>query len=148
MVLLITSVLSGLFTALTIYVYYYDNDFKLVFVIMRAILLSLGIAFYIVVLYMQYSAVKLLKRFVDCHSEDGSNKKIAWLHFIMTLLFFWSTAFYKACTLTIFSKELAVNSVFDMSHNSPWELAAKLNKSVSSLFAFMILLYMFWRYTL
>ena len=52
MVLLIASVLGGLFSALTIYVYYYDNDFKLVFVIMRAILLSLGIAFYIVVLYM------------------------------------------------------------------------------------------------
>ena len=148
MVLLITSVISGLFTALAIYVYYHEKHFRTVFIVARAILLSLGIAFYIVVLYMQYSAVKLLKQFVDSHSEVGSNKKIAWLHFIMTLLFFWSTAFYKACSLTIFLKELASGSVFDLSHNSPWELAAKLNKSLSSLFAFMILLYMFWRYTL
>ena len=61
------------------------------FVIARAILDIFGSIYFVIILCMLYSAVILLRRLVDDNSEEGSDKTVAVLHFLLIIAFIWAT---------------------------------------------------------
>ena len=83
---------------------------------------------------------------VDRNSKEGSDRTIGLLHMLMIIAFIWARVFNNLVEMLILN--LNRDKVYAYKYHSKYEMAAHFNSIVSEFIAFMILLFMFWRYTL
>ena len=105
----------------------------------------IGLCLYIFNIYLLWSSVKLMRRFLDDHSRQKSNEKTACLHIVMMVSMLVSSTIYNL--LMAISKGLKLPYP-DLETRLDLNLTAKLIKSVGGFIACIILIYMFWGYAL
>ena len=96
---------------------------------------------------MLTNAIRLLHRFALDRSQNLANNKTAILHVIMILSLFVTTIFNDAIMIIIegvnyYNKEKRLKDFED------WLNAGVIIKNFGQFFAFSILLYMFWSYSI
>ena len=82
--------ISGTLFILNQYWILKKDEFEAFFVITRAIECMIGTVFIIIIICMLSSAVNLLRLIVDNNSEEGSDKTVAVLHFLLIIAFTWA----------------------------------------------------------
>ena len=101
-------------------------------------------AFYCFTLYLLWSSVQLLRRFIKSHSEQGSNEKTACLHIVMILSLFTSSIICNILLLIAHGKSYGKKDTsladFDLVY------LAKFIKNLGQFVSIQILLFMFWGY--
>ena len=82
--------ISGTLFILNQYWILKKDEFEAFVVITRAIECMIGTVFIIIIICMLSSAVNLLRLIVDNNSEEGSDKTVAVLHFLLIIAFTWA----------------------------------------------------------
>ena len=101
------------------------------FIIARVIMDISDFICFAIILCMLCSAVNLLRRLLDDNSEEGSDKTIAVLHFLLIIIFIFSSFFENIVQIgflikSVSSKGQRIPYLFD--YKNYWFMLANLNK--------------------
>ena len=144
-------ILSGILFCLNQYWILVKKQSVLYFAMARAGLDIMGSIYFVIILCMLYSAVSLLRRLVNDNSEEGSDNTVAVLHFLLVIAFIQASLFESIVRIVFFVISTLQNGKsisFEFNYGNFWAMVENLNKTISYFISFMILLFMFWRYTL
>ena len=129
----------------------YKKGYKLECAVIIGVCSLISVIFYIGILCLLNSAVNKLKRFAEERSS-GSDKLTAGLHFTMIIVLFLSTLTNDSLqTIAFFGKAFGDgDSWWNLSSGLANELVTvgQIVKIGGTFVAFIILLFMFWKYTL
>ena len=106
---------------------------------------TIGTAIYAFTIYLLYSSVKLLRKYVANSGQQKSNEVTAWLHIVMVICLLVSSIIYNSI-LAITNGLVISDNDIGRDDITGWEFVAKDVKIIGEFFACMILIYMFWGY--